>query len=70
MQKPLVFNRYLNKKWNEKENDVMINKLNGVKSKVNVQCPESFVFYKTQFRKSQMHVNECNLKFFIHSKRI
>jgi hypothetical protein len=59
MHKPIVFNRYLNKKWNEKENDVMLERMSNVKSKVNVQCPESFNFYKTQFKKTQVRNNRC-----------
>ena len=59
MQKPIVFNRHLNKKWGEKENDIMISKLIKAKPTIDVRCPESFVFYKTQFRKSQVNSNEC-----------
>lgn len=66
MLKPVVGNRYLDKKLKEKENDLMINKLNGVKAKINVKCPESFYFYKTQFKKTQMRTNES--KFHILNK--
>ena len=61
MQKPIIFNRNLNKKWGEKENDIMVDKLINVKSKVDMKCPESFVFYKTQFKKSQAHTNDRKL---------
>lgn len=60
MLKPLVFNRHLNKKWNEKENDVMVKKLSEVTKEVNQECPESFMFYKTQFKKTQTRNNRCN----------
>jgi hypothetical protein len=59
MQKPIVFNRHLNKKWGEKDNDIMIKKLNGVKPKIDKRCPESFMFYKTQFKRTQVHTGEC-----------
>lgn len=60
MQKPIVFNRYLNKKWKEEDNETMLNKLSQVKIKVNIKCPESFHFYKTQFKRTQVRNNECN----------
>ncbi len=63
MQKPVVFNRHLNKKWGEKENDIMVNKLSKVKAKIDVRCPESFVFYKTQFKKTQIHTSESIIYF-------
>jgi hypothetical protein len=57
MYKPLVFNRYLNRKWHEEENEKLLNKLNNVKPKVNPSCPESYVFYKTKFKKAQNYDN-------------
>lgn len=53
MQKPKVFNRKLNTKWAEEENILMMDKLKNVKAKVDIDCPESYVFYQTQFRKTQ-----------------
>jgi hypothetical protein len=67
MQKPLVFNRHLTKKWAEKDNDLMTNKLTSVKTKVDVRCPESFFFYKTQFKKTQVRNNRCKKFLFIYS---
>ncbi len=61
MQKPKVFNRTLNKKWAEEENIIMINKLSSVKAKVDIHCPESYVFYQTQFRKTQARNNRRKL---------
>jgi hypothetical protein len=63
MQKPVVFNRHLNKKWKEKENDIMIKKLSQAKPQINMKCPESFEFYKTQF-KATPQVNINTLKEF------
>jgi hypothetical protein len=65
MQKPIVFNRKLHKKWAEEENIFMMNKLNNVKAKVDIYCPESYVFYQTQFRKTQARNNKCKLLYMI-----
>jgi hypothetical protein len=51
-------NRHLKKKKDEKENDLIVNKLNKVKASVDIKCPESFNFYKTQFKKPKNYVNE------------
>ena len=61
MQKPKVFNRTLSKKWAEEENVFIVNKLNNVKAKINLECPESFVFYQTQFKKTQARNNKRKL---------
>jgi len=61
MHKPVVFNRHLNKKWGEKENDIMIDKLTKVKASIDIKCPESFNFYKTHFnKKHHFPHSECN----------
>jgi hypothetical protein len=59
MHKPVVFNRYLNKKWNEEDNEKMVEKLTSVKSKVNTSCPESYSFYKHNFKRSKRYTNNC-----------
>jgi hypothetical protein len=58
MQKPVVFNRHLNRKWGEKENEIMVSKLTKAKPHVDMRCPESFMFYKTQFKKAPA-INDC-----------
>ncbi len=61
MYKTPIFNRYLNKKWNDKENDIMIQKLIQAKSTVNQACPESYVFFKTKLKKpKQSAIESCN----------
>jgi len=70
MQKPMIFNRTLNKKWAEHENNLMINKLNNVKAKVNINCPESYYFYQTQFKKTQARSNRCKFLINHNSKTI
>jgi hypothetical protein len=64
----MVFNRHLNRKWGEKENDIMIDKLINVKCKVDIKCPESFTFFKTQLKKPQTSISQ-NRNFFINSVR-
>ena len=49
MQRPIVFNRHLNSKWSSKNNEIMVEKLRNIKSTVDMQCPESFKFYKKEF---------------------
>jgi hypothetical protein len=60
MYKPIVFNRYLNKKWSEEDNEKMLEKLTCVRSKVNTSCPESYHFHKHNFKHAQKYKNNCN----------
>jgi hypothetical protein len=53
MQKPVVFNRFLQKKWNDHENEMMLNKLLNAKSSLNKDCPESFTFFQKKNKKSK-----------------
>lgn len=53
MQKPVVFNRYLKKKWNEEENSILANKLKLVKSLVDYKCPVSYINYKTKLKREK-----------------
>jgi len=63
MYKPPIFNRYLNKKWNEQDNDTMIQKLLQAKSSVDKACPESYNFFKTKFKKQKNNlVDACIYK--------
>ena len=67
MYKTPIFNRYLNKKWNEKENDIMIQKLTQAKPTVNQECPESYVFFKTKLKKPKLSaIESCNYHLFIN----
>jgi hypothetical protein len=60
MYKPIVFNRHLNKKWAEEDNEKMLEKLTCVRSKVNTNCPESYLFHKHKFKRAQKYTNNCN----------
>ncbi|MCQ2821409.1 MAG: hypothetical protein MJ252_29465 [archaeon] len=57
MQKPIVFNRFLNEKYSVENNLLMKTKLEKVKPKINMKCPESFAFYKNQFRRTSQRDN-------------
>lgn len=60
MQKPIVSNRFLHKKWNEQENEMMINKLINAKSSLNKGCPESFTFFQKKQKKQKTSVTEVS----------
>lgn len=61
MFKPPVFNRYLNKKWNDMENEIMIQKLSQAKPTINQNCPESYMFFKKKLKKPKISaVETCN----------
>ena len=62
MYRPIVFNRHLNSKWSSKNNEIMVDKLRNIKPSVNMQCPESFNFYKTQFHKTAERNTKSKLK--------
>ena len=66
MYRPIVFNRHLNSKWSSKNNEIMVDKLRNIKPSVNMQCPESFNFYKTQFHKTAERNTKSKLKKFFH----
>ena len=53
MQKPLVFNRFLKRKWKEKENAYLAGKLDLVKSQVDLKCPESYINYQTKLKREK-----------------
>ncbi len=59
MQKPLVFNRFLKRKWKEKENSYMANKLDLVKSQVDIKCPPSYTNYQTKLKRDKPLTNIC-----------
>ena len=59
MHKPNVSNRFLQKKWNDQENEMMINKLINAKSSLNFSCPESYNFAQKKQRKNKSSVNEA-----------
>lgn len=67
MHKPIIFNRYLNSKWNVASNLLMKEKLETVKPKVNIKCPESFSFYKNTFHK--LCNKDPESKFYLYNRK-
>lgn len=59
MHKPVVFNRYLNRKWKEKENNIMANRLDDVKSQVDLKCPPSYITFQTKLKREKPMMNIC-----------
>ena len=62
MQKPIVLNRFLQKKWNDQENEIMINKLINAKSSLNQECPESYNFFQKKQKKHKNKLKEASNK--------
>ena len=67
MQKPLVFNRYLNKKWKEEENSLLANKLGLVRSQVDLRCPNSYTIYQTKLKRDKPM---SNIRKFFSLKKV
>lgn len=64
MFKPPIFNRYLNKKWNDQDNNTMIHKLSQAKSSVDKTCPESYVSFQKKLKKHKVSIiDTCNLNY-------
>lgn len=68
MHKPVVLNKYLDRKWSENENEKMLKRLTNVKKSVDINCPESFKYFKER-KKEIHHFADCN-NFIKSSKRI
>ena len=62
MHKPIVSNRFLQKKWNDQDNETMINKLLNAKSSLNKKCPESYTFFQKRNKKCKNSLNEASKK--------
>ena len=58
MQKPIVLNRFLQKKWSDQDNDMMINKLLNAKSSLNKNCPESYNLFQKIHKSSKTSIRE------------
>lgn len=53
MQRPVIFNKHLNRKWKEKENEYMANRLDFIKSEVDLKCPQSYITFKTKLKREK-----------------
>lgn len=60
MKKMKVLNLKIEKEYQKEQNKYLYNKLKTVKPSVNIKCPESYVFYKTVFKKKGIFKNLGN----------
>lgn len=51
MRKPFILNARLNELYKNEQNKYMAYKLENARPRVNIRCPESYLFYKNQFHK-------------------
>lgn len=56
MYKPPIFNRYLNKKWSDQDNETMIHKLSQARSSVDKACPESYSFFMKKYKRKKVNI--------------
>ena len=54
MQKPLILNEILFRKYCEEQNKYLKTKLKKVKPIVNSNCPESFIFFKNKYQRNNI----------------
>ena len=57
MKRENILNKKIEKILQDKQNHNMFTKLKTMKPLVNMQCPESFLFYKTQFHSYRTQPN-------------
>ena len=58
MKKQYIFNRKLHILHKEEQNNLLLSKIKKAKSFLDLKCPESFTFFKTQF-KGGLTKNKC-----------
>jgi hypothetical protein len=63
MNIPVIGNAVLFKKWCDKENEYMSKKLYNIKPKINLKCPESFMFSKQRFKNSNNYYSNYNFLY-------
>lgn len=63
MQKPVVFNRYLNKRWGEENNMKIANKLETIRPMIDIKCPLSYKVFKTKLKREKSLVDVRKKKF-------
>ena len=66
MHKPYVINRHLNEHWRAESNEYMARKIQNAKPEVNMQCPESFYFYKNEIHRNIIKTSKS--KNFLYKK--
>ena len=64
MQKQYILNRKLNNRHKQKQNELLSLKIQRAKSSLDLNCPESFTFFKTQIKEG-LTKNKCNYFIYI-----
>ena len=59
MKRMKILNLKIEAKCQKEQNAYLFNKLKTAKPLVNIKCPESYTFYKTQFHKKEHTNNLC-----------
>ena len=59
MKRANISNRKIEKIFRIKQNQDLSIRLKTIKPQVNVQCPESFIFYKTLFHSDKIQPATC-----------
>ena len=52
MKRPFILNPILNDMFKREQNQYMMRRIGNAKSSIKTDCPESFSFYKKNFRKN------------------
>lgn len=60
MHKPFILNMRLNELYKNEQDRYMAKKLETVKASVNSRCPESFIFYNSNFHRPTPLFSICN----------
>ena len=60
MHRPLILNFRLNELYKSEQDRYMAKKLESVKASVNSRCPESFIFYNSNFHRPTPKFSMCN----------
>ncbi len=62
MKRTNILNPKIEKILRIKQNQDLSIRIKTIKPQVNVQCPESFIFYKTLFHSDKIQSNDCKKK--------
>lgn len=54
-----ILNMKIEERFQRRQNNLLFNKLKTAKPIVNIKCPESYIFYKTQFHKDGTKEDLC-----------
>lgn len=60
MKKASILNQKIEQLLRKKQTNNLFTKLKTMKPLVDIQCPESFIFFKTTFHSYKTHANSSN----------